>query len=73
MEQGDLFHQQKSMSRQCHNILSRLRRGPVTNTELIERFCYRYGARLHELRHDHGEQIDKRQLERGVWEYELAR
>jgi hypothetical protein len=71
MEQGDLFQSQKTMSRQCRNILTRLRRGPATNIDL-NTICYRYGARIYELRQG-GHQIDKTRLDRGVWEYRLAR
>ena len=84
MEQGDLFQRdierfldelEKHLSPQCRSILSRLRGGPVTNKELIDKHCFRYGARLHEIRNQlrYGLQIVKRQLEGGVWEYRLAR
>lgn len=35
---------------QKDRILARLRRGPVTNAELAETVCLRYGARLYDLR-----------------------
>lgn len=52
-------------------VLEALTAGPKTNVELNE-ICYRYGARIHELRRA-GHQIEgpTRTGHRGVFTYEL--
>lgn len=59
------------LSPKCNAILQRLRRGPVTNIELIEIGGYRACARVHELRKK-GFKIHSAQIKGGVWEYELG-
>jgi hypothetical protein len=51
------------------NILERLREGPATNAEL-NAICFRYGARIHELR-GMGHKIKTVQLKAGVFRFEL--
>ena len=52
-------------------VLARLRVGPVLNDEL-NRICFRYGARLHELKHQDGYAITKTHLGGGRWQYMLG-
>jgi hypothetical protein len=56
-------------------ILARLEQGPATNEELNE-ICYRYGARIWELKRElkrEGVTIEKENLSGGLWSYRLAR
>lgn len=39
------------LSHQCGAILERLRRGPVGNRELAERYSLKYTSRISDLRH----------------------
>jgi hypothetical protein len=50
-------------------VLARLRLGPATNIQLNE-LCYRYGARILELRRA-GYDIETRPIEAGVYQYTL--
>lgn len=50
-------------------VLSRLMVGPATNVELNET-CFRYGARIHELRSEGYVITTERQTD-GVFKYEL--
>lgn len=57
------------LSRQCETILAMLRERPRTNVEL-NAVCFRYGARLFELRKA-GHRIKSTRLHEGVWRFEL--
>lgn len=50
-------------------VLARLRQGSATNVEL-NAICYRYGARIMELRRE-GYAITKTHQSKGVWIYAL--
>lgn len=55
---------------QAERILALLEeRDSVTNLEL-NRICFRYGARIHDLRED-GHNITSKRLKQGVWEFRL--
>ena len=65
VESGD----EPRLSRQCSAVLECLKYGPVTNVEL-NRICFRYGARIHELR-KLGYDIRKKQIQKSVYRYWL--
>lgn len=56
-------------SRNKREVLAALRAGPKTNVEL-NAICFRYGARIYELRHE-GWTIDKRCTAPGIYLYTL--
>lgn len=58
------------LSGQRLKILERLRQGPALNTEL-NAICFRYGARIHELRAD-GFNIKTIPEKAGVFRFELT-
>ena len=62
--------EQSRLSGQKLKIVQRLRQGPALNTELNS-ICYRYGARIFELRKA-GFEIEKAFVEPGVFRYSLC-
>ena len=65
------FDPPKRLNAQCHRILDRLRRGPVTNSELAS-IAIRYSARIHELRRcGHTIEIVERNEQTWVFVYQL--
>ncbi|WP_024816937.1 helix-turn-helix domain-containing protein [Arthrobacter sp. 31Y] len=54
---------------QREKILQLLKTGPATNQQL-NKVCYRYGARIHELRNA-GHNIVSEQIDRGLWQFRL--
>jgi hypothetical protein len=59
----------RRLTGQSAEILKRLRQGPATNAEL-NRICYRYSARIHDLRQS-GYRISGKRIEGGLWLFRL--
>lgn len=56
---------------QAERILATLEQGSATSIDL-NKICYRYSARLYDLRKQ-GYVIKDRRLKQGVWEYSLVK
>jgi len=68
MGQIALLESSQSITKRA--VLDRLRRGPATNIEL-NTICFRYGARIFELRHHDGYDITRSPMKAGVCTYTL--
>ena len=58
------------MVTQCDKILERLQQGSVTNIELNRDICFRYGARIMDLR-EQGYNIKSKHIKGSIWEFSL--
>ncbi len=54
-------------------VLARLRQGPATNHELAQIAGYRFGARLGELRHQHGGDFNRVEVDGSTHVYTLTK
>ena len=54
---------------QREKILIRLKQGSATNVDL-NKICYRYSSRIHELRAA-GSDIEKKRMSKGIYKYTL--
>jgi hypothetical protein len=67
-----IMESQKRLSHARQRVLEALREGPRTNVEL-NKLCFRYGARIYELRHRFGHVITKDRNGPGLYTYTLCK